>query len=442
MNTNQQFVIHWFRRDLRLHDNHALASALSSGFPVRCIFIFDTHILAHLPAEDARVQFIHAQISAMKKSLQDLGSDLYVIHGSVLDSWISLAEDPFLQSVYTNRDYEPYALERDQKVREMLYRQDIEFLTFKDHVIFEKQEITTLRDSPYTVYTPYNKAWKEKMQIDINNLEDNIHLREFKINLKNRLLKATMATEMPTLKSLGFSTVKMFYGPTELENINIENYDELRDIPSVEGTTRLGTALRFGTVSIRETMKMAIKSNNAFWNELIWREFFSQILSNFPYVSEGPFRKKYEKIEWRNSEKEFQLWCNGQTGYPLVDAGMRELNETGFMHNRIRMVTASFLVKHLLIDWRWGEAYFAEKLMDYELASNNGNWQWVAGCGTDAAPYFRIFNPESQQKKFDPHLTYVKKWVKDWGTSDYPYPIVDHKEARERCLKAYKIIGD
>lgn len=438
MNTNQKYVIHWFRRDLRLYDNHALAAALDSGLPVWCLFIFDSHILKKLPREDARVQFIYEQINRIKKQLQKYGSDLNVLSGTPVDLWNSLAEDPNLQAVYTNRDYEPSALDRDQKIQEVLSIHKIDFHTFKDHVIFEKKEITTQQGYPYSVYTSYNRAWKEKLQIDPGNPENNVHLKDFKVVLDGRLLGFDTPDAMPALESLGFSPVNIPGLPTDLKNVSVVDYDKWRDIPAVQGTSRLGTALRFGTVSIRETMKMAIKNNETFWNELIWREFFAQILFNYPYVTEGPYRKMYEKIEWRNNEEEFHLWCTGQTGYSLVDAGMRELNETGFMHNRVRMVTASFLVKHLLIDWRWGEAYFAEKLMDYELASNNGNWQWVAGCGTDAAPYFRIFNPELQQKRFDPKYIYVKKWVKEWNTGKYPTRIVDHREARERCLKAYR----
>ncbi len=440
MDSNQEYVIHWVRRDLRLHDNKALHYALESGYPVKCVFIFDKKILHDLPNQDSRVTFIHQQLTFIKNSLQKNGSDLEVFHGSPREVWQSISKDPDLKGVFLNRDYEPYATGRDEKVKELLDKKGIDFHTFKDHVVFEKSEILTQQETPYKVYTPYNRAWKEKLDADLDNLDDNEHLRWYEVSLKDRVMKIKKLDQMPALKSLGFLPTETPPLPTDLKNISVGDYDQVRDIPALEGTSMLGTALRFGTVSIRQTIKMAIRSNETFWDELIWREFFMQILHHFPYVTDKPFRKKYEGINWRNNETEFARWCEGRTGYPLVDAGMRELNATGFMHNRVRMVTASFLVKHLLIDWRWGEAYFAEKLMDYELASNNGNWQWAAGCGTDADPYFRIFNPISQQKKFDPEFKYIKRWVKVWETDDYPDPIVDHKEARERCLKAYKAV--
>lgn len=435
---NQEYVIHWFRRDLRLQDNKGLHFALQSGYPVKCLFIFDKNILEHLSKEDRRVNFIHQQLTLIKTTLQEKGSELHIFHETPVVLWKALSEDPNLKGVFTNRDYEPYAIDRDGKIQEILSKKEIEFHTFKDHLIFEKQEILTQQDSPYKVYTPYNRAWKEKLSVDTDHPEKNKHLTAYDITLDNNLLQMEQQAEMPTLESLGFSPVDIPSVPTDLKNIQVDHYDQVRDIPAKEGTSKLGTALRFGTISIRQAVQMAIKTNETFWNELIWREFFSQILYNFPHVADEPFHKKYEAIEWRNHEEEFERWCEGKTGYPIVDAGMRELNTTGFMHNRVRMITASFLVKDLLIDWRWGEAFFAEKLMDYELASNNGNWQWAAGCGTDAAPYFRIFNPISQQKKFDPDFTYIRKWVDEWGTDSYPDIIVDHKEARERCLEAYK----
>ncbi|MBY5960271.1 DNA photolyase family protein [Membranicola marinus] len=433
-------VIHWFRRDLRLHDNKALHFALESGTPVKCIFIFDRNILDNLPEEDRRITFIHRQLSRIKEQLQAYESDLEIYHGEPIDIWKSLAETHGLKEVYTNRDYEPYAIQRDKDVDAILNKKKIPLHTFKDHLIFEKKEILTQQETPYKVFTPYCRAWKESLDADPENIQYNKHLIPYPLNLKGRLLKIKDPQAMPSLKSMGFAEAKIHHYPTDLRNTDMSDYDKMRNLPAKDGTSRLGTALRFGTISIRETMKMAIKTNETFWNELIWREFFSQILYNFPHVVNEPFHKKYANIAWRNNEEEFERWCQGETGYALVDAGMRELNKTGFMHNRVRMVTASFLVKDLLIDWRWGEAYFAEKLMDYELASNNGNWQWAAGCGTDAAPYFRIFNPESQQKKFDPESIYIKKWVKEWDTEDYTAPIVDHKKARQRCLKAYKAV--
>lgn len=440
MTNNQDYAIHWFRRDLRLHDNNALHAALDSSFPVKCIFIFDTLILEGLAPEDPRVAFIYNQLCIIKDTLQGYGSDLKIYHGKPAEIWTSLSESANLKAVYANRDYEPYALNRDDKLKIILSKKDLNFNTYKDHVIFEKEEILTQQGTPYKVYTPYNRAWKDTANFDPGNLDKNKHLTNYKISLENNLLDIANPEGMIALQDLGFKSVQVPNVPTDLKNITVDKYDQIRDIPAKEGTSKLGTALRFGTESIRRIVKMAIRSNETYWDELIWREFFIQILYNFPEVVNEPFHKKYAAIDWRNNEEEFERWCNGETGYSLVDAGMRELNETGFMHNRVRMVTASFLVKHLLIDWRWGEAYFAEKLMDFELASNNGNWQWVAGCGTDAAPYFRIFNPESQQKKFDPDYDYVKKWVNEWGTDDYPDPVVNHKEARERCLNAYKAV--
>ncbi len=425
MNTN--YAIHWFRRDLRLDDNAALAHATGQDLPVKCIFIFDSQILEELPENDRRISLIKDQLQKLKKELQQYGSDLAVYYGKVTDVWQELLKDKALKAVYSNTDYEPYATQRDAKVAALLSEKGIPLHSFKDQVIFEKGEILTKTENPYSVYTPYSKAWKSKLLTEI---------------LPNHTVSANFlpfkAEPIPTLKTMGFQQTDYATFPAAIPTSLEANYAESRDYPALDSTSHLSIALRFGLVSIRQLVSFAQTTNETFLNELIWREFFMQILWHYPQVMSNPFKQKYSVIEWRNDEEDFAKWCAGQTGYPIVDAGMRELNATGYMHNRVRMITASFLVKHLLINWQRGEAYFAEKLLDYELASNNGNWQWVAGCGTDAAPYFRIFNPETQQKKFDKDLAYVQKWLPEYDTPDYPQPMIDHKFSRERCLKVYK----
>jgi deoxyribodipyrimidine photo-lyase len=423
--------IFWFRRDLRLHDNHALYQALNSGHPVLPVFIFDTEILGKLHTKnDARVSFIYAEIQKMKTKLEKSGSSLFVFHDKPVDAFKKLTDEFEIQAVYANKDYEPYAKERDKKVGESLRSKNVGFKLFKDHVIFEENEVLKDDGTPYTVFTPYSKKWKQVLG------ETEIPVFPSEKKLKNFL--KTKPFSFPEPEELGFvkSAVEVPL-PVISEEI-IRNYAKTRDFPAVNGTTRLGVHLRFGTISIRELTRKALQWSETFLNELIWRNFFSTILWYFPQVVDKAFKPKYDFIQWRNNEKEFERWCNGKTGYPMVDAGMRELNATGFMHNRVRMVTAGFLTKHLLIDWRWGEAYFADKLLDYELASNNGNWQWAAGTGCDAVPYFRIFNPESQQKKFDPDGEYVKRWVPEVETSAYPKPVVSYKTAMERALQAYR----
>ncbi|AFL98130.1 deoxyribodipyrimidine photo-lyase [Ornithobacterium rhinotracheale H06-030791] len=428
----KDYVIHWFRRDLRLKDNTALHHAIQHKIPVKCIFIFDTEILKHLPKQDKRVGFILQQLLALKKSLRKLNSDLLILKGNPSEIWKDLAQDSHLKAVFTNRDYEPYALQRDEKVQRLLTQKNIEFHTFKDQIIFEKNEVLTQAGEPYKVYTPYKNQWKKI-------LEPARDLKAFPIALEKSNFYTFFNDDFETLESIGFENVEIPNLPTDLQNINIDHYEKERDLPYLnDGTSKLGTALRFGTLSIREAMRYAMQHNETFWNELIWREFFSQVLGHYPEVVSKAFKPKYDFIAWRNNEQEFELWCQGKTGVPIVDAGLRELNATGFMHNRVRMIVGSFLVKNLLIDWRWGEAYFAEKLMDFDLASNNGNWQWVAGCGTDAAPYFRVFNPITQAEKFDPNQKYIKKWIPEWGTAKYPEPMVDLKSSRLRCLEVYK----
>ena len=421
----------WFRRDLRLHDNHGLYEALKHNEAVLPIFIFDTSILDSLPKNDARVEFIHEQLKTINTSLQAHDSGLSVYHGTPEAVFEQLTTEYDVSSVYYNRDYEPYALSRDQSISDLLESKSIAFNSFKDHVIFEQNEITKDDGLPYKVYTPFSKKWLAAFNTD----------RCSGFHSEELLSNTYQSSSFPwvDLKSMGFEPNPVKVAPYKVESGIIENYEAKRNFPAVDGTSKLGPHLRFGTVSVREIVSKAIQhTNNTFLKELIWREFFMQILWHFPHTSYKSFKPQYDKIEWLNNPADFEKWCKGDTGYPLVDAGMRQLNQTGFMHNRVRMLVGSFLCKHLLIDWRWGEAYFAEKLLDYEMSSNVGNWQWVAGCGVDAAPYFRIFNPSEQVKKFDKELRYIQKWVPNFQEIDYPAPMIDHKKARERCLMVYK----
>ncbi|MCX6199056.1 MAG: deoxyribodipyrimidine photo-lyase [Bacteroidetes bacterium] len=422
--------VFWFRRDLRLHDNHGFYQALKSADAVLPVFIFDKNVLNKLAdKKDKRVSFIHQTLNALNIELQKFGSSLLVLYGEPLNAFKTICESFLVKNVFTNQDYEPYAIERDRRILDWLKSKDISFLPFKDQVIFEKQEILKLDKSPYTIFTPYSKIWKRKIA------EEKIEKYSSQ-KLLSKLFK-TEPFHFPSLTEIGFDIADIQIPPVEIEKNIIKNYHLTRNLPAVNGTSKLSIHLRFGTVSIRELAAIAIKLNEQWLNEIIWREFFMMILFHFPHVVNKSFKRKYENIEWRNDEAEFKKWCDGETGYPIVDAGMRELNETGFMHNRVRMIVASFLTKHLLIDWRWGEAYFAEKLLDYELSSNNGNWQWAAGCGCDAAPYFRIFNPTEQTKRFDQEMVYTKKWINNF-TPNYLPPIVEHSFARRRALEVFK----
>ncbi len=422
-------TIFWFRRDLRLHDNVGFFHALKEKGNVLPIFIFDPEILDKLPKNDARVNFIHDEISKMNSTLRSKGSGVSILHGKPIEVFQDLIKKYSLVSVYTNRDYEPYAQERDKAISELLSSHNIEFKAFKDQVIFERDEITKADGNPYVVYTPYSRKWLE-------------HFKSPELFPSEDYLDHCIQNEdLPflTLNEIGFEPTKTPVPNFIVNPRLIREYEETRNFPALDQTSKLGPHLRFGTVSIRQMVTQASKEDNpTFLKELIWREFFMQILWHFPHTKDRAFKSKYDRIEWRNNEEEFKKWCEGNTGYPLVDAGMRQLNQTGFMHNRVRMLVGSFLCKHLLIDWRWGEAYFAEKLHDYEMASNVGNWQWVAGSGVDAAPYFRIFNPTSQVQKFDKKMEYIKKWVPEFQELTYVPQIVDHKFARERCLKVYK----
>jgi deoxyribodipyrimidine photo-lyase len=427
---SQAITIFWFRRDLRLHDNAALWSALKSGNPVLPIFIFDKTILDLLPKKDARVEFIHQEIAAMKTVLESKGSSLRLFYGTPNEVFKQLTEEYNISEVWTNRDYEPYAQVRDKAIFELLQEKNIAFKGAKDHVIFEKDEVTKDDKKPYTVFTPYSRKWKATLKP--------YHYKAYPNEKYENAYLKTAPFENITLSSMGFEASGIEIPSREISIDIIEKYDQTRDIPSIRGTSRLSLHLRFGTVSIRELTKIALVKNEKWLNELIWRDFYQMIIWHFPHSVEGSFKPQYDRLEWINDDGDFEKWCKGKTGYPIVDAGMRELNATGFMHNRVRMIVASFLTKHLLIDWRWGERYFAEKLLDFELASNIGGWQWAAGSGCDAAPYFRIFNPTSQTEKFDPQKKYIKHWVPEYGTPMYPKPIVEHTFARNRCLETFK----
>jgi deoxyribodipyrimidine photo-lyase len=426
----------WFRRDLRLDDNVGFFKALQGKYPVLPIFIFDTEIIEQLPKDDARVTFIFENIQAMRQKLQEVcGSSIAIYLGKPLNVFKQITKDFEIQNVIANHDYEPYAIKRDQEINNFLSDKEIGFHTYKDQVIFEKNEVVKDDGKPYLVYTPYMKKWKERFKTH------SFKVYETKPLLKNCIQHSLLPNL--SLNDIGFEHSKIKVPAYDLSKSLIQEYEKTRNIPSKSGTSFLGTHLRFGTVGIRQVVNKAIaEKNETFWNELIWREFFMQILWHFPQTQTEAFKKKYDRIVWRNNENEFEKWKNGTTGFPLVDAGMRQLNETGWMHNRVRMLVGSFLCKHLLIDWRWGEAYFAEKLLDYEMSSNVGNWQWVAGCGVDAAPYFRIFNPTTQIEKFDKDKIYIKKWISEFETNNYPKEMVDHKESRERALKTYKAALD
>ncbi len=427
-------AIFWFRRDLRLNDNHGLFTALVQHSSVLPIFIFDPEILEKLPKNDARVSFIYQRLKTLNKSL-DVNRQIQTFHGTPKDIFTRLITDHAIKAVYTNHDYEPYATNRDLGIKNILNQKKIEFKTLKDQVIFEKSEVTKDDGSPYKVYTPYSKKW-------LGHFNKN-HIAPYPSETLLENLVEIKEQQWVSLESMGFVEADSKIAAYEIKADLIDSYEENRNTPSVAGTSRLGPYLRFGFLSIRSIVKNALKSsNNTFLKELIWREFFMQILWHFPQTITQSFKPQYEAIKWRNNKEEFERWCQGKTGYPLVDAGMRELNQTGFMHNRVRMLVGSFLCKHLLIDWRWGEAYFAEKLHDFELSSNVNNWQWVAGCGVDAAPYFRIFNPTTQIAKFDKDHAYIKKWVPEYQELTYPKQMVDHKFARERCLETYKAALD
>ena len=422
----KKISIFWFRRDLRLDDNRGLNEALKASFPVLPIFIFDDNITDDLDEDDARITFIYDQIEKISIELKKDSCSLLCKKGDLKAVWSKLLKEYDIQEVYTNEDYEPYAIKRDLDIQNLLSENSIDFKSYKDQVVFAKNDVLKKDNTPYTVFTPFKNRWISKLETDKSILEP------YSINRDNFL---KINSHFPSLESFNFKRSSIKVKAYRINNLDV--YEETRNFPSLDKTSYLSPHLRFGTISIREIIQQSL-SNECFLSELIWREFFMQIIYHFPEVVHSNFKRKYDNIEWRNNPEEFDKWKNGNTGYPIVDAGIRELNATGYMHNRVRMVVAGFLCKHLLIDWRWGEAYFAEKLLDYELSSNNGNWQWASGTGCDSAPYFRIFNPTEQVKKFDSKLIYINKWVPELNLLNYPSPIVDHKYARTRAIEAYK----
>jgi len=422
--------IFWFRRDLRLHDNAGLYHALQETIPVLPIFIFDRNILDEIEDKaDRRVEFIHRALEEIQSSLVSMESTLDTRYGFPPEIFKNLLNEYHIQKVFANHDYEPYARERDKTIAKLLHAKGISFHTYKDQVIFEKSELVKDDGSPYTIFTPYSRKWKAQCSP--------FYLQSYTVTKFYSNFYKQAERKIPSLQYMQFKPAGELFPSGKWEEEVIKNYHQQRDLPAMKSTSRLSVHLRFGTISIRKLARKAGPLNETFLKELVWRDFYQMILWHFPHVVGQSFKPEYDKIEWRNNDIEFEAWCKGQTGYPIVDAGMRQLNETGFMHNRVRMITASFCTKHVLIDWRWGEAYFAKKLLDYDLAANNGGWQWAAGSGCDAAPYFRIFNPYLQAKKFDPGLKYIRQWVPEFEEFTYPAPIVQHEWARQRCLEVY-----
>ena len=437
-------ALFWHRRDLRTHDNRGLAAALNSGLPTVGFFCFDRNILDHLPRRDARLGFIHTELAKVRSHYAEAGGQLMALHGQpveCLENAVTALGNSGLhvRAIYTNKDYAPYPVKRDAEVQAWAETKGIQFHSLDDHVVLAPD--TVLKDDglPYTVFTPYSKKWHKVLAA-----MDADPMAEETVDLTGKLAKGSTEDHWPSLEDMGFDPASanpngwVAFEDRSPDPEVLSHYAERRDTPSIVGTARTSLHLRFGTVSIREMARTGFRHSEKWLTELIWREFYQAILHHFPHSATDAFRAKYDRIPWRHDEGHFKAWCEGKTGYPLVDAGMRELNATGFMHNRVRMVVASFLCKHLLLDWRWGERYFAEKLLDFELASNVGGWQWASGSGCDAAPYFRVFNPESQLKKFDPSGAYVKRWVPEWGTPHYVAPIVEHKMARQRAIDTYK----
>ncbi len=431
MKDSAKIAVFWFRRDLRLEDNAGFSAALRSGYPVLPLFIFDRDILDRLEdRDDARVTFIQKVITQMREALETAGGTLLAPYGKPIEVFERLVRDYPVAEVYTNHDYEVYAKDRDESIRQLLAERGIAFKTTKDQVIFERKEVLTGGGTVYTVFTPYAKKWKSQL--------NDAALVPYPCPLEPGTLHRVAAPPVPSLAEMGFVPSALPLPGKDVSDDTLRQYAARRDYPAIEGTTRLGLHLRFGTVSVRRVVAKARELSDTWLTELIWRDFYMQILDNFPHVEKHACKPAYENIPFRHDEEAFQRWCEGTTGYPIVDAGMRQLNATGFMHNRVRMIAASFLIKHLLIDWRWGEAYFGRKLLDYDLASNNGSWQWVAGTGCDAAPYFRVFSPDAQAQKFDRRNEYIRRWVPELGTAAYPRPMIDHEFARDRVIRTYK----
>lgn len=430
--TENKISVFWHRRDIRIEDNASLYHALRQSGQVFPVFIFDRNILEGLPENDQRVLFIYSEIIKLQAAYRQLGSDLQVFYGKPEELIPEILTKHKATQLFANRDYEPYALQRDKAIYEECQSKGISFSSHKDHVIFDRGEVLKADGTPYTVFTPYSRKWKEKL--------NDFYLKFYPVEkYTQNLAPGIKNVEPPSLKAMGFGQQLEYYFPGQgWKTESIRKYDETRNFPALDATSRLSIHLRFGTISIRKLATMASQTNESFLNELIWRDFYQMILYHFPHSVDRAFKSQYDQIRWENNEEHFERWCAGKTGYPMVDAGMRELNHSGFMHNRVRMVVASFLCKHLLLDWRKGEAYFAQKLLDYDLASNVGGWQWASGSGCDAAPYFRVFNPTAQQEKFDPDFQYIRKWVPEFGTDKYPQPIVEHTFARNRAIARYK----
>lgn len=486
MQTQFESGLVWFRRDLRLQDNAALSLALHSCRRVFCAFLFDSDILNTLPRQDRRVEFIRESLVELDAGLRERSgkpeAGLICLFGRAPDQIPQLAQQLGVNAVFTARDYEPAALERDTQVEAALASHQISLLRIKDHTIFEAREVLTQANKPYTVFTPYKRAWLARIgesPVPSHGCETNHSA------LAER--PPSLARGVPALAELGFerSNLGQLRIPTGMSGAQallkdflqrIDSYDTTRDFPSIKGPSYLSVHLRFGSVSIRELVNLALERHrqgspgaSTWLGELIWRDFYFQILTNFPHAAHGSFKAEYDRIQWEDGERAVQLfaaWKNGQTGYPLVDAAMAQLNQTGYMHNRLRMVAGSFLVKHLGIDWRWGERYFAEVLNDFDLSANNGGWQWVSSSGCDAQPYFRIFNPVTQSEKFDAQGKFIKRYLPQLGPlagkalhapwlgkasemaragvvlgDNYPHPVVDHAQARSRTLLRYGVLA-
>ena len=431
MNNKPEVSVMWFRRDLRLEDNAALYYALKNGSEVVPVFVFDKNILDDLEEKkDRRVEFIYNALQDMQTILKKHKSSLEVYYGTPEDAYKKLLSKYTIKTVFANEDFEQYAIDRDNTIHALLQKHNSELKLYKDQVIFSKNEITKKNKELYSVFTPYSKLWLATV--------NEFYLKTYPTEKYFKHFFKQKDAALPTLKSMGFEATNEPFPSKEFDEERIGHYDKTRDTPSVEGTSRLGVHLRFGTISIRKLVSFAKQNNAIYLKELIWREFYQMILWQSENVrKERAFKPKFDNITWRNNQTEFQRWCEGKTGYPMVDAGMRQLNAIGFMHNRVRMITASFLSKHLLIDWRWGEAYFAKKLLDYDYANNNGGWQWSAGTGADPSPYFRVFNPEAQRKKFDKNFDYIRQWVPEYKSPDYK-PMIDHKTTRQRALQVYR----
>ena len=433
MKTNKKSIF-WFRRDLRLHDNHALFQALSTSEKVIPIFIFDVNILDKLSEEDRRVCLLYDRLEALNKDLSLINKKIQILYGKPVDVFTDLLKTHDIDAVYINTDYEPYATDRDEKISKIAQKNNTSFESLKDQVIFEKDEILSDTGNPYVVYSPYMRKWVSKFRISLTAKYDSE-------SLLDNLSTISDVDELTSLEQMGFKHVNYNLKEPDLSVESLKNYEDSRNFPYQEGTINLSVHLRFGFLSVRELAKVAYQYSETLLKELIWRSFFCQILWRHPHVVNSCFKTKFENLDWSQDHHLFLKWKRGVTGYPIVDAGMRELFETGYMHNRVRMVTASFLVKNLGIDWRLGEAYFASMLMDYDLASNNGNWQWVAGTGCDSAPYFRVFNPVSQQEKFDGNFEYCRKWLPEMDENGkyVVEKVVDVKRSRLEAIARYKV---